>query len=801
MNFVFLGAPQPLTKAYAKDAVGTITKTSYPHAYEFTSYAEHCPDLITLAAAMNKHAALNHCMLKGEITKPLTAQSRAGSTTSSSVTHWLCFDIDGLPETVTYTTSDNLSVTAPFTVEDFMRLIGLGDVSYILQWSASYGIESKALRCHVVVMLKIPVSAPLIKQWLINLNHTVDRLRENQGLTKTGNSLTWPLDITACQNDKLIYIAPPQLKGIKNPLGKTPRISVIKKKDDTFVFPIATSTAKNRALTDTRILELRAAAGLPPRKLNYKVVGGNEVLVKPDSCDATEIKQERGFVYFNINGGDSWGYYHPEDNPDYIFNFKGEPTYLTKELLPDYWKSLQSAGHRQDSSGLTYLAFSDSQTGTYWKGTYDAANDILDILPAKTLIILEHFAKQHGVIIGDYVPEWTMTFDPHDSVRVDFGNRIINTFQLTQYMKAVAKKVMVCPPTIFRVIHHALGGDVEITGHFINWVAFILQERDRTLTSWVLHGIEGTGKGILVDRILRPLFGITQTTVRRMEEFKQPYNGYMRQCFIVAIDEVQTSALLDESGVAANMRNFITEPTITVRNMYSPPVECRNYTNWIYLSNKPDPVSVPKNDRRTNVAKYQPVKFYPTDADLAKWPADKLAIEKELQAFHDYLLGYAVDKAAAGTPMDTDDRNTLISISENAIDSVAGALLDGHMEFFLDQLPTGEQYRTNLVNLNKIEDYKKTLFDILARTDALTGKVNIPRDELRTIFEYTVGKIPESPNKFTSLLKHHRIHVKKVWGDGKTVNGISCEFKDVAQFGAYLSTHYPAAKKAAKAKP
>lgn len=802
MNYIYLNGTLPLTKSYVKHPDGSITKTSYPHAYKFTSHHETCKNLPDLLAQMNKHAALGHCMLKGEITKPLVSESRAGSTTSSGTTHWLCFDIDGLPETVTATTSDGVTTTVPFTVEDFMRLIGLGDVSYILQWSASYGIENWAIRCHVIVLLKTPVSAPLIKQWLINLNHTVERLKESQGLTKTGNSLTWPLDITACQNDKLIYIAPPVLKGMKNPLGKTPRISLVKKDKDFYVFPIATPTAKNRALTDARILELRAAAGLPPRKLTYRVVGGDEVLVKPDSCDATEIKQERGYVYFNINGGDSWGYYHPEDNPDYIFNFKGEPTYLTKELLPDYWKSLQGAGHRVASTGLTYLAFSDRLTGTYWRGTYDTANDVLDINPAKTLILLEHFAKQNGIIIGDYVPEWDMTFDPHDNVRVDFVNQTINTFQLTTYMKAVAKKVPKCPPTIFRIIHHALGGDADITEHFMNWVAFILQERDRTLTSWVLHGVEGTGKGILMDKILRPIFGFSQTTVRRMEEFKQPYNGYMKQCFIVFVDEVQTSVLMDESGVAANMRNFVTEPIITIRNMFSAPVECRNYTNWIVASNKADPVSIPKNDRRTNVAKYQKAKFYPTDADLAKWPADKLRIESELQAFHDYLLGYAVDKTAAATPMDTEDRNTLISISENAIDTVAGALLDGHMDFFLDQLPTSGAYKTNTLSLNKVEEYRKALFEILNRADALTGKVNIARDELRTLFEYTVGKIPESPNKFTSLLKHHRIHVKKVWDGsaGKTVNGISCEFKDVQHFGTYLKLHYPAAAKAVKVK-
>lgn len=790
MQLTFLNAPIPLTKSYTRLVDGTIEKSSYPNVWEVSSIAEQCPDLATMQALLNKHAALGNCLLKGQVTRPLVSESRKNSTDRNATTEWLCLDIDGIDPVLLTPLEDGSTVKSAVTPDSILTAMGLGNVSYILQWSGSQNISSTHLRCHIFVMLAKPVSAPLIKQWLIQKNHDVTILRNHQALTKTGNSLTWGLDITACQSDKLIYIAPPVLKNIKNPLGKTPRISLVKKALATFdLAERINSTEQNRVATDARILSLREAAGLPKRKMTYKTVGPHEVLVKPGECIATEIKQDRGFTYFNLNGGDSWAYYHPESSPDYIFNFKGEPTYLTKELLPDYWATLQSSGHRVSSTGLTYLAFCDRLTGTYWKGTYDAGTDTLDITQARTLVILKDYAKENGMPLGDFVPEWDLTFDPHDSVRVDFANKTINTFQLTEYMKATVKTVTACPPTIFKVIHHALGSDVAITERFVNWLACILQERDRTLTGWVLHGTTGTGKGVLMSKILRPLFGAAQTTVRRMEEFKQPYNAYMRQCFLVFVDEVQTKALMDENNIMANIKNFITEPMVTIREMYASAVECRNYTNWIFASNKPDPIQIDKEDRRINVAKYQPTKLVVTDKDTDK-------IIKELQAFHDYLIGFPADKIAAATPLETEDRDTLISISENAIDSVAGALLDGDMEFFLDQLPTSDSYKTNMMKLNQVEVYKSTLHDILMRTDALTGRVNIPRDELRALFEYTVGKIPESPNKFTSLLKHHRIHVKKVWGGDKTVNGIAAEFKDVKEFGKYLATHYPQPKKA-----
>lgn len=798
MNINFLSAAMPLTKSYKAQADGSIEKSSYPHAYEFTSHTESCADLPDFLVAVTKHAALGRCLLKGLLTQPLVSESRAGSTNTQDTTDWICLDIDGLPDTITSVATNGATKTNPYTINDLMDDIGMGDISYILQWSASYGINDSLLRCHVFVQLDQKISAPVIKQWLIHLNHTVPQLRDSQKLTKTGNSLTWTLDITACQNDKLIYIAPPVLKGVKNPLGKSPRASFIKKARATFTLPTTASATTNRGLTDKRILELRAQAGMPPRKLNYKVVNGNEVMIKPDSCDATEIKHDRGFTYLNINGGDSWGYYHPENNPDFIYNFKGEPVYQTKDLLPDYWKSLQDAGSRTSSEGLIYLAFTDRVTGTYYKGTYDPALDLLDINPAKSLVILEHFMKQHGMVKGDFVPEWDVVFDPQGSTCVDFATRTINKFQLSEYMQVEPREIKQCPPTIFKFLHHALGSDVEITEHFINWLAFILQNRDRTLTSWVLHGVQGTGKGVLISNIIRPLFGRNQTAAIRMRDLGQQYNGYMRQCFVVYVDEMQASAMMDEEGVMADLRNFVTESHITIRDMYSPPVEVRNYTNWIVSSNKPDPLTIPKNDRRTNVAKYQPSKFYPTEKDLALWPKHEALIKKELQDFHDFLFHYPVNKTAASTPIDTADRHTLISIGESSLDTVATALLEGNMEFFIDQLPTSDKYKSDFAINMKVENYRITVKDIIDRTDAGTGKVNITRDELRTIFEYVVGKFPESPNKITSLLKHHRIHVKKIRLDGKTPMGIVTEFKDVSSFPTYVKENFTIAKPKAK---
>lgn len=816
MKIAFLEAPMPLTKQFSSIS-GQLRKTPYPHAYDVTSHEETVLTLKDFETVLKKHAAKGHCAVKGELSRPLVSESRAGTTDTNGLTSWLCLDIDGLPEL--YQEPDKVITPAPprktkrrnddehdehddsdtpqtptvipgakhkVTVQWLMDQLGLGDHSYVLQWSASHGIADTALRCHIMLMLDKPHPAPLVKQWLIDKNLTVPCLNAALSLTKTGNALSWPLDISACQNDKLIYIAPPVLKNIKDPLGKTPRISYVKRTKEKLSFSATVpSTAKNREAMHRRLDELRQAEGLPKRKTTYKMHGSMEVMNRPDVCIVTEMKTERGFTYFNLNGGDSWAYYHPENNPDYIYNFKGEPVYLTKDLLPDYWDALHKQTNRINSTGIMKLAFLDPKTDKYWRGEYDTLADELTLEPTTSALSLKNYCKANGVpLYDDVIPEWNLVFDPQDNVRVDLSTRTINLFQPTQYMRATAKQVAKIPKTIHKIIYHVVGSDQESYNYFINWLAYVLQTRDRATTAWVFHGVPGTGKGTLLNKVLRPIFGSDYVAIPRMKELEKEFNSFIHQSLLVCVDEVEVDALQNEKGVMADLRRYITDSPVPLRKMNRDAVKVPNYSSWLFFSNASAPVRVPRDDRRMNIAKYQDTRLAITDQELAR-------IETELQAFHDFLLFYQVDKHQVFTPLLNQAREDIVELSENAIDSVSNAILSGDMSYFIDQLPTDQRYTGDSRQITRVEDYKSVIKAVLTRTDRNSGLCKIARDELRAIYEYTVGKIPESPNKFTSLVKHHRIRMTKVWMDGGTVNGLQVVWKDTSKWTEYLNRMSP----------
>jgi hypothetical protein len=55
----------------------------------------------------------------------------------------------------------------------------------------------------------------------------------------------------------------------------------------------------------------------------------------------TGIRRARGFTYLNLNGGDSWGYYFPDSNPEVLYSFKGEPPVRLADIAPELWEQVR----------------------------------------------------------------------------------------------------------------------------------------------------------------------------------------------------------------------------------------------------------------------------------------------------------------------------------------------------------------------------------------------------------------------------------------------------------------------------
>ena len=498
MRFDFLKAAGnvAVSKEFTKTPDGYETKP-YPFIKNFDSFSESADTIEELFTLVENHSKLGHTAIKGLLSGPLSNQSRAGKTVAESPTNWIMLDLDF---------EDGFK-----SIDEFLAALSpeLVDVSYIFQDSSSAGIKNKqGIRGHIFMMLDNSVSPLLIKEWLIQKNFDVPALNSRVELSANSLTVKYPLDISTCQNDKLLFIADPICKNFTDPI-KGNRLHLVKKTKNKSSIVFKADAAQNRTKTDLKINELRAAKGLKKKTSKYKYIGDDEVLANPDEAIITSIKHERGFVYLNLNGGDSWAYYYPEDKPDIVYNFKQEPAVLLKDIAPEYWRNLQKSLKPPVTapSTTTPIVFRDRETDTYWNGTYSPAQNEIDIHPVSSSQRIGDFLANHGQAKPDFIEDWTLTFDPTTNKVIDVPNKWVNKFSPSRYMQQEDTPNIGIPTVIDKIITSVTGDDQASKDQFINWLAYIFQFREKAGTGFIFHGRTGTGKGVLFDKIIRPLIG------------------------------------------------------------------------------------------------------------------------------------------------------------------------------------------------------------------------------------------------------------------------------------------------------
>lgn len=776
MKVYSLEAKQKIVKKYTKQNDGKIVKENYPLISEFSSELTNLTKLDEFLQLLRKVSQEGKCLIKGVLNRDLNNEKRAGATDPDTKTEWVCLDFDGI----------NYS----YGLNSLLERLNLGNIDRIVQWSSSMNVESESgIRCHVFMLLDQETHPSVLKQWLQTLNFENEILSSQLQLAKSGNALRYPLDITTCQNDKLIYVSPPIFHPESlDPFPGDSRIEIhtgqqLRKLS---IPSKILSTESLRSKHDEHINRLRKEQGLEKKKkAKFLYKGDIEYLANPSAARVTGIKHERNFVYLNLNGGDSWGYYHPDDNPEFIYNFKGEPTYRTSDLAPGYYSQLvrEAREGKPDSRGCSYLAFRDFQSATYYNGTYDATTDQVSLAVAKSETQLRQFLTQHGQVMGEYVPDWNLKFDPKDKgPRANFQDKVLNTYNPSSFLKSKITPTTTIPPVCKKIIEHVLGYDNPTVEHFLNWVACIVQYQERTGTAWILHGTEGTGKGLLFHYILSPLLGPQNTVAKRMEEIESEFTGYMEGKFVVFVDEIESGRNLFHAKITAKLKNLIVEPRISIRKMHQLPYMVENFGNMIFASNKGLPVEVSPEDRRFNVAPFQSKRLNITSTEVE-------SLSSEIQDLCDYLRSRSADRDKARTPLVSFARSQLIDTGRQSLDVALDALRAGDVSFFWDQLPSKKMdLPVPGLGAQLLENkYRNLVVDIVQNQPT-----SLSRDEVYVLMEWCVGGMPQTPNKFTTVLKHHSLHLEPIWKDGRTVRGVKttwvCESTTLAIMMSEISS-------------
>jgi hypothetical protein len=741
----YLGADTSLSKTYEEIAPGNYKETSYPHVARFTSIDKQIDDLATFYAITIAAANEGLCLLKGRLDRPLVDESRAGHTNSTEPTEWLCLDVD-------------LEITDVNPVEFLERLDpAFKDVSFVFQYSAGQDIKThQGWRGHYFILLEFPQSPQALKQWLIARNLSIPMLDANIRLSASGGALIYPLDVTTCQNDKLIYIAPPTCKNFDDPV--TERFLLFERSTERAALRATASAAQNGVLQASRIKQLRDAAGLKPKDFKLVQHQGWDIITNPDPVTVTGKKEARDFVYLNLNSGDSWGYYFPVTNPDILYNFKGEPCMymwdVDKEIYNEY------AVAPQNSEGAIPFGLLWPDDDNYYRGFANPeTKELLWLKPIGSKAKLRDFYLQHGMQLptGWAVDEWHLIFDPSTDGYADFTAKRVNTYKRSEYILNAQSAQSGIPPTIDRVITSVCVED-EVKEHFLNWLAYIFQTRGKTNTAWIFQGVQGTGKGVLFERVIVPLLGRQYCHEMTMDRLDDDFNAYLSENIVLFIDEAKISDSKNGDRLLNRIKNLITEPEQHIRAMRRNAVTRHNYSNIILASNYDEIIPLERTDRRFNVAPRQEI---PIQLDYE----DVVRIREELQSFANYLHSFAIDHQKVRKVLLGEARDQLVKLSETTVDAFFLAIRHGNLEYFTQYLDTN--IKSDMDGM-RYHDYALAV----KRWMSSDSPINVPRSELQSCYQY-LQNTNISTTKFSRMAAKYGFTMVPIRVDDQVTRGLA----------------------------
>lgn len=792
-EFTFLSAACPLAKTFTPTEI-----LAYPLVKDVTSHSvniDHNRDgLKKLTSVLQQQAEAHNCLLKGNLKRPIVAESRAGLTDQKPTTNWLVVDVDKIQLAL-------LGLSHEPTLEEASEAViaklpeVFHNVSYIAHASSSFRMSSHELSVHLFFLLETPISTKIIKDYLLQINLS-PAFKNTQRMSSTRMSICWTVDPSVADHSKLIYIANPILKdGVTDPYPHN-RIVLVEKSLNTIDIREQLITVDSNLISKQkkRLLNaMRRAEGLDvlSDKRRNLTIRGQDVTV---ACDISAMEMEfyresDNWVYYNINGGDSNAYYVWKDKPEVVYNFKGEAPFLFKQANPHMYAWHCHKFNVENPNPEVPFCFRDFNTDTHYNALYNPDTDRFKIIKPCSKQNIQAFMMQYGEILPDInnIKSYDYKFDPTTNKVVDEENLTINKFQAPpmllsnesittaeSYDEWSSDCLEELCPTIYKILLSVTGDCFQSLKRFMNWLAFIIQERKKTKTAWIFSGTTGVGKGVLNDEILKRIFGQYSTTVTT-SELEDKFNSGLEDNLITCVDEFTIKDAEKSNKLKNDLNKLITDERLKIRPMRADYIEIISFNSYIFFSNEYHIMQLHDNDRRYNVAPRQNVslvhRYGPEIRDEIRTLVANEDGSNQIELFAKVLKGFPVYRRFVEEPMENEAKEQLRDYAKSSIDDFISALIRPDIRFFMTVL----SYECKLVQEDFITPAQNHVKNMCMRL--LDGQLEQKLLIREIIAFYRALVNPrESDQKISQILKKRGIETKPMRGDRGRARGLTLTF-------------------------
>jgi len=787
MKVTFLEHTFPLCKT-----INEKTTTPYPLAKNFTSH-EYVHDVTQDGVrqrfeVIRKHANAGHALLKGNLLAPLIKEPRANKADKEEATQSVVIDFDNVELPLLANLPRPLGLDSCTQIAEklitFLPQV-FHDATYIAHASSSLGTKATKVSLHLEFFLTIPVAPRALRSFLTAMNFEDPTLDSLIGLSASATALTFALDPSIGENSRIIYIAPPKFLGVDDPVNPEARLFIREKKDSAIdITPAILELDDNKVKTqkDTKRTKLRKLRGLGAGNFKTQTlrVDGKtfNVVTNPDHLEMELYAEYDEFICYNVNHGDSHAYYVRRDNPNVVWNFKGEPPFAFAKANPEAYEehmrlfitTPQASGKE---TGSIPFVFRDQQADEYFNGLFDISEGAIEFIAPARRGALDEFMAQYGGLMPDPILSCNYQFEPNDPRVLDIPNGFVNKFTTPPLLRKsamidvalqnrtienITQDMQSICPSIYTIVYSAVGSCHDTAARFINWVAYIVKYREPTQTAWILNGVSGAGKGVLFHQILRPIFSQEYSTIITGDSLREAFNGWAEKNFIVFVDEFKANGNDTQSRqVTERLKTLITEPTVSVRNMRANQRNAKNFCNFILATNERNFINVDAFDRRYNICLRQN-KSLIESIGPTRLEAVLMNLPTELSAFVSYLSLLQIDVAKVRQVISNESSEKAKAQSIAPSQEFAQAILDGDMEYFTQVLEI--PYMPNNDYLSTAQLAMKTILRDIRVEDGQPQISRVRSDTLMALYNVLVGKCDTS-QKFNRIVGLHGVDAPK----------------------------------------
>jgi hypothetical protein len=261
------------------------------------------------------------------------------------------------------------------------------------------------------------------------------------------------------------------------------------------------------------------------------------------------------------------------------------------------------------------------------------------------------------------------TFDPYNCeefIEQEDGTYLRNKFTLSKYLQMKGDEIDFVKfrferTKTFYFLLHLLNHNHRRVYWLINWLAYFFQELKKAQVAFVLIGIQGTGKNIFFNQIIRPLFGEVNTKTINDKSLNTKYKGALvKNLIFLNLDEISTNTTLSES-----QKNFIkaliTNESATLEKKFENlEEETPLHAQVIITSNEAYALEIEPEDRRFTIFSTGNTLVNTNFLGLGSYEVLSDVLKSELEIFSCYLKAYHVDIQMANTALSTPEKDEMI---------------------------------------------------------------------------------------------------------------------------------------------